>query len=135
MPPLVIDGIPTPVGKMTQTQLPQFIRKICVYGPLLPYSILYQLHSVFLGKKERELRNRHKSATPSQGRHKWTDEQETELKRTFGYVELKKKLPSLREIKHLLKQCPIVNEQFQQGRMTISAVKNKIDRIFRITLV
>ena len=91
----------------------------------MPYSILYQLHSVFLGKKRRDSGNR----------HKWTDEQETELKRTFGYVELKKKLPSLREIKHLVKQCPIVNEQFQQGRVTISAVKNKIDRIFRITLV
>ena len=35
----------------------------------------------------------------------------------------------------VVKQCPIVNEQFQQGRVTISAVKNKIDRIFRITLV
>ena len=87
------------------------------------YSILYQLHSVFPGKKK----------SGSGGRHKWTDEQLTELKRTFSFAKKNKKLPKLKEVEALVQMCPNVNMLFKQKRVTISAIKNKIDRIFNIT--
>jgi ferritin len=88
------------------------------------YSILYQLHSVFPGKKK----------SGSGGRHKWTDEQLTELKRTFSFAKKNKKLPKLKEVEALVQMCPNVNKLFKQKRVTISAIKNKIDRIYNITV-
>ena len=91
----------------------------------MTYSILYQLHSVFLGKKKKHLGTR----------HKWDVEQEEELNEIFkSIITTTKKLPKLKEIEALVKKCPTVYKHLKEQRMTVSAIKNKIDRIFRITI-
>ena len=92
----------------------------------MTYSILYQLHSVFLGKKKKK----HLGT-----RHKWDVEQEEELNEIFkSIITTTKKLPKLKEIEALVKKCPTVYKHLKERRMTVSAIKNKIDRIFRITI-
>ena len=50
------------------------------------------------------------------------------------FVVKTNKLPKLKEVEACVKKCPIVYKHFKQKRVTISAIKNKIDRIFRITI-
>ena len=83
----------------------------------MTYSILYQLHSVFLGKKKKK----HLGT-----RHKWDDEQVEELKNMFKFVKITNKLPKLKEIEALVKKCPTVYKHLKEQRMTVSAIKNKI---------
>ena len=80
--------------------------------------------SVFLGKKKRACN----------GRHIWTEEQVDELRNAFAFVVKKKKLPKVGDLPSYLDECPVVKRYYDKDRLTISAIKNKIDRIFRITL-
>ena len=53
----------------------------------------------------------------------------------FKFVITKtNKLPKLKEIEALVKKCPTVYKHLKEQRMTVSAIKNKIDRIFKITV-
>ena len=79
----------------------------------------------FLGKKKKRACN---------GRHIWTDEQVDELKNAFAFVTKKKKLPKVGDLPGYLDKCPVVKRYYEKERLTISAIKNKIDRIFRITI-
>ena len=67
-------------------------------------------------------------------RHNWTPEEEAELKTAFSaLVEKTKKLPTLKIIPRLIIKCETLYPLFQNGTITESSIKNKLDRLFLIT--
>jgi len=68
------------------------------------------------------------------GRFRWNDDHEEELRTAFSFVKTKNKLPKLTEIDDKIVNCPILYVHYKAGRVSRSAVKNKIDRIFNITV-
>ena len=67
-------------------------------------------------------------------RHNWTSEEEAELKTAFSALLKKtKKLPTLQMIARLIIQCETLYPLFQNGIITESSIKNKLDRLFLIT--
>ena len=68
------------------------------------------------------------------GRFKWNEDHIEELKSAFSFVKTMNKLPKLSQIDDNIVNCPILSVHFKAGRVSQSAIKNKIDRIFNITL-
>ena len=73
-----------------------------------------------------------KKAPASGGRHNWQPEEEEELKRIFSYCVQIGKLPKLSDIDKKIEGCPTVYRNYRNGRVTKSAIKNKIDRLLNI---
>ena len=75
-----------------------------------------------------------KRAPASGGRHNWQPEEEDELKRAFSYCVKLGKLPKLSEITQKIIDCPTVYKNYMNGRVSKSSIKNKVDRIYSITV-
>ena len=69
------------------------------------------------------------------GRFNWQPEHVDELQEAFGdLIEDTGKLPTLVALEDKIRRCKLLHPHVVSTRLSISAVKNKLDRIYNVTL-